>query len=378
MQRRFLLIAVFVILCAAIGGYGYFQFVVKPEMVKGFIAAAPKPPTTVSAEPARAEQWVGRRTAVGTLRAFQGVEVASEVAGVVKSIDFQSGQEVKAGARLVQLDDSTEQADLDSNLAQLHKDERDLQRQRELLTRGNTARSSYDAAVMARATASAQVERARAVIAKKQIRAPFAGRLGIRTIDLGQYLSPGATIVTLQKTDPIYVDFTLPEQAVADVHVGQTVRLRVDAFPGQVYSGKIQSLDAKVNQETRTIMVRGELANPEDKLVPGMFANVEVLVGAPQDMVTVPRTAVTYSLYGDTVYVVRPEAPAAGDGAKPLVVERRFVQLGDTRENRVAIAEGLKPGEQVVTSGQIKLENGMHVVIDNSAAPRPPEQLPTE
>ncbi len=373
MKRRFLLIAVFIVLFAAIGGYGYFQYVVKPEMVKGFIAQAPRPATTVSAEPARVDQWVRRRAAVGTLRAAQGVEVASEVAGVVKSIDFVSGGKVAAGALLIQLDDSTEQADLDSMLAQLHKDEADLRRQQELLGRGNTARSSYDAALMAREQASAQVARERALIAKKKIRAPFAGKLGIRTVDLGQYLSPGATIVTLQNIDPIYVDFSLPEQAVADVHAGQPVDVTVDAYPGEAYHGKVQSVDARVDQQTRTIMVRGEVANADGKLVPGMFANVEVLVGQPRDVVTVPRTAITYSLYGDTIYVVA--KAKAGNG---LTVERRFVHLGDTRDDRVAIAEGLKPGEQVVTSGQIKLENGMHVKIDNTAAPTPPSPLPAE
>ncbi len=389
MKRRILLVLVFVVLCAAIGGYGYFQYVVKPAMIQGFIAKAPHPPTTVSAETAKTEHWVTRRTAVGTFRATQGVDIASEVAGTVSSIDFQSGQTVKAGELLVQLDNSTEQADLASNLAQLHKDQLDLRRQQELLNRGNTAKSSYDAAVMARETASAAVARSRATIAKKQIRAPFDGRVGIRTVDLGQYLSPGATIVTLQKIDPIFVDFTLPEQAVADVRVGQKIEVRVDAYPGTVYHGKVQSIDARINQDTRTIAVRGEMTNPEGKLLPGMFANVEVLVGEPRDVVTLPRTAVTYSLYGDTVYVVTREKPqAAGGGgntpAQPnaggsdLVIERRFVHVGDTRGDRVAIVDGVTAGEEVVSSGQIKLENGMHVRIDNAGAPIPPATLPTE
>jgi membrane fusion protein, multidrug efflux system len=248
-----------------------------------------------------------------------------------------------------------------------------------------TSEANLDTARAKRDTAQAAVKRVEAVIAQKQIVAPFSGRLGIRKVEKGQYVSAGPALTSLQALDPIRVDFPMPEQSIGKLRIGQAISLTVDAFPGQVFKGEIQSLDARVAQDTRTLLVRGILPNKERKLLPGMFANVTVHAGEPTDVITVPRTAVTYSLYGDSVYVVKPapakegqgQAQAQGGGAqaqeaqqKPaepaLIADRRFVKTGAVREDRVAILSGLQVGEQVVTTGQIKLNPGASIRIDNT------------
>ena len=222
-------------------------------------------------------------------------------------------------------------------------------------------------------------------IAQKQIAAPFSGRLGIRRIDIGQYVSPGMPLVTLQQLDPIYVDFQAPEQNFAQLATGQTVDIAVDAFPGQKFTGRIKFLDARVSIDTRNFLVRAEIDNPAKKLLPGMFANVSVAAGQPRTVVTLPRTSVAYSLYGDSIYVLAPAAPPAGGAqAAPaqaqsdqlFSVERRFVRVGETQGDRVAISEGLKPGETVISEGQIKLQPGMRVRIDPKAGLAPMNPLP--
>lgn len=372
MKRTIVFSVVLVILVALIGGFSWFQFVMKPEIIRNAISGMKQPATTVSAEEARSENWTPMLTAIGTFRAISGIDVAPQVSGVVEAIHFDSGEEVEAGAPLVELDDAVDQADLKSGEAQLKKAELDLDRQGELLARGNTPKTIYDAAVAQRDSAAATVERTRAVIAQKNIVAPFAGRLGQRRVDMGQYVSPGTAMVSLQKLDPIYVDFPMPEQEVDVLAVGQTTEISVDAYPDAVFIGKIKSIDAKVSQETRTVLVRAEVDNADKRLLPGMFANVNVLAGAPEDVVTVPRTAVTYSLYGDSIYVV-----TAADG-DATVAERRFVKLGDTRDTRVAVVDGIEAGEQVITSGQIKLQPNARVTVDNSLALQNPAERPKE
>ena len=387
MKRPIILTVVFVLLVVLIGGFGYFQFVIKPEMIKGFIAAGGQPPVTVSTEPAKSETWMPKLPAIGTLRAVQGVEVAPEVGGIVRTINFDSGQLVAEGALLVQLDDTVEQADLRSGQAQLKRAELELSRQQELLRRSNTAKTSFDAALAARDTAAATVDRTRALIAQKAIKAAFAGRLGIRNVDLGQYLSPGAAMVTLQRLTPIYVDFPVPEQSLTMLSIGQQVDVAVDAEPGRHFEGKVESIDAKVNQATRNVLVRARVENLEARLLPGMFANVNVIAGDARQVVTVPRTAVTYSLYGDSIYVVveapAPEGKAAAAGtdkaqSPQLVVDRRFVRVGEARGDRVAILEGVKAGENVVIGGQLKLQPQARVRVDNSQPLTPPAQRPLE
>jgi len=361
-----------VALAALVGGLAYLQLVVRPAMMKNFIVAsfAPKP-TTVAAEAARMETWPPELAAIGTLRAYQGIAVAPQVAGIVTAIHFESGDDVKAGDLLVNIDDSVEQADLANGLAQLQNANVTLARQKTLVVGGNTPQSSVDAAIAARDSAAAAVERTRAVIAQKAIKAPFPGRLGLRNVDLGQYVAVGTSLTTLQRLDPIYIDFPAPEGALKTLAVGQSVKATVDAIPGREFVGAVAAIDARVSAESRNVVARAQFANPDGKLLPGMFADVVVTTGAGAKTLTVPRTAIVYSLYGDNVFVVN-KAPS-GDG---LVVERRFVKVGDTRGERIAIVDGVKEGEQMVTAGQIKLQSGAPVTIDPTGALPPPAETP--
>jgi membrane fusion protein, multidrug efflux system len=391
MKRRFFITGVVILLL--LGGLGYFQFVFKPQMIRTFLSQMKPPPVTVTAEPARVERWIERLASIGTLIASQGVEVTSQVAGIVTEVLIDSGKEVPLGTKLVQLDSSVELADLDNAVAVQREAELAYERQADLMQKRVTSEANLDTARAKREVAGAAVKRIQAVIAQKAIASPFAGRLGIRKVEKGQYVSAGMALVSLQALDPIRADFPMPEQYVGKLKVGQPIELTVDAFPGQVFKGEIQSLDARVAQDTRTLLVRGLLPNPDRRLLPGMFANVTVLVGDPRAVVTVPRTAVTYSLYGDSVYVVKrapagdaapsavgsAAAAAPGQPAAPaLVVERRFVRTGQVRDDRVAVTFGLEAGEDVVTTGQLKLNPGASVLIDNSQKPKPAENRPKQ
>ena len=355
------------ILTLLIGALAVFQLLVKPAMIKSFLAKAVPPPATISSEVARGENWVPKLGSVGSLTAFQGIDVTAQLSGVVSEISFESGQDVKTGAKLVILDSAVEQADLANNRAALRQTELDLSRQNDLSKRAYASEATQQAAQAKRDSAAAAVQRASALITQKTIVAPFDGRLGIRKVELGQYIAPGTAMVTLQALDPIRVDFPVPEQELARLKVGQAVEVRVDAFPGQTFNGAIQSLDARVNLDTRSLLVRAQLRNPDKKLLPGMFANVSVLQDAATARVTVPRTAITYSLFGDSVFVIKPEPNAPAGQVPGSIVDRRFVRVGEVREDRVALSEGVSVGDQVVTSGQLKLQNGARVKVDNSA-----------
>jgi len=371
-RRPVVFLLVLVVIVAVVGGLSYFQFVLKPTIVKNAISAAFAPkPTAVAVEEAKVEQWPPQLSAIGTLRAFQGIVVAPQVAGVVSAIHFQSGDDVAAEAPLVNLDTSVEEADLANGRAQLKNANVTLDRARALIANGNTPQSTVDAALAARDSAAAAVDRTQAVIAQKTLKAPFAGRLGLRNVDLGQYVGAGASLTTLQQLDPIYVDFSAPEGALATLAVGQRTTLAVDAQPGRAFTGKVTAIDARVSAESRNVTVRAQFDNADHKLLPGMFADVTVNTGAPADVLAVPRTAIVYGLYGDNAFVVVP-APS-GDG---LVVDRRLIRLGATRGERIAIAEGLKAGDKVVIAGQIKLQPKSPVVIDQGGALPPPAETP--
>jgi membrane fusion protein (multidrug efflux system) len=241
--------------------------------------------------------------------------MTSQVAGIVTEVYLESGAEAERNASLVQLDVAVEQADLASSKATLAEAEVAYQRQEDLIAKRVTSEANLDTARAKRDTATAAVNKIEAVIAQKTIKAPISGRLGIRKVERGQYVSPGMVLVTLQALDPIRVDFPMPEQLIGKLRVGQQIRITVDAFPGEIFQGDIESLDARVAQDTRTLLVRGSLPNGQRKLLPGMFANVTVLAGDPKTVITVPRTAITYSLYGNSVYAVK-EQPAADGKAK--------------------------------------------------------------
>ena len=383
MTRRLIITGIVVV--TLLGALGAWQFAVKPMLVKSFLSQMVPPPATVTAEKATAEQWIEQLTSIGTLIASQGVDIASQVAGVVTETPVESSMDVELGSKLVQLDIAVELADLASAKATLEEAEVAHTRQVDLMQKKVTSEANLDTARAKRDTAAASVKRIEAVIAQKGIVAPFTGRVGIRKVEKGQYVAPGMALISLQSLDPIRVDFPMPEQTIGKLRAGQTIQLTVDAYPGQVFRGEIQYLDARVAQETRTLLVRGLLRNSERKLLPGMFANVTVLAGEPREVVTVPRTAVTFSLYGDSVYVAKP-APAqqgeaqaaAADAAPPLVVERRFVRTGEMREDRVAIASGVAAGELVVTTGQLKLNPGASIHIDNSQPLLRPEPRPKQ
>ena len=387
MRRALAFVLVFVLLAALTGGLSYFQFVMKPAMIKAFISKAPHPPATVAVVEAKSELWPTQIHSIGTFTAVRSVNIASQVAGVISALHFVSGKYVAKGQPLINLDDSVEEADLQSNQAAFKNAELALVRQNKLLPGGSIAQSTLDQAQAARDQAASAVQKSQALIAQKALSAPFAGRLGLRTVSVGQYVSPGATLVTLQQLDPIFVDFPVPEQSFSLLKVGERVNVAVDAYPHQAFSGKLSAIDALVSADTRSIMVRAEIKNDKMQLRPGMFANVTVFAGKPRHLVTLPQTAIAYSLYGDSAYVVKPAPAPAGAAAaqaatpsnQTFKVEARTVRVGDTRKNQVAILSGLSPGDRVVSEGQIKLLPGALVKIDNkSALPSALKPLPKE
>jgi membrane fusion protein (multidrug efflux system) len=387
MRLRFIVTGILAALF--VGALAWFNFLFKPNLIKTIISSQVPPPATVTSEPARKEMWIEQLSSIGTLISSHGVDVTSQVAGIVTEVHAASGSEVERGAPLVQLDIAVEQADLASARAVLAEAEMAFRRQAELIEKRVTSEANLDTARAKRDTAQAAVSKIEAVIAQKSIKAPVTGRLGIRKVERGQYVSPGMTLVTVQALDPIRADFPMPEQAIGKLRVGQQVEIAVDAHPGAVFKGVIESLDAKVAQDTRTLLVRAQLPNKQRKLLPGMFANVTVLVGAPRAVVTVPRTAVTYSLYGDSLYVVKAadkqdegtmgEANAApAGGERKLVAERRYVKTGQARDDRVSILSGIAAGEEVVTTGQLKLNPGAPIRLDNAQPLVRPEERPKQ
>lgn len=371
-MRAVVLIIVAGVLAALIGGFSYFQFVVKPEMIKGFITGAEQPPVTVSALPAQAETWSARLPAIGTLTPVKGADISPESGGVVQEIFFESGQDIKAGAPVITINDDVEQAELKSAQAELRGVQLAMERKKALSERGNASKAAYDDALAARDTALANIARVKAVIEKKKIPAPFDGKLGIRQVNIGQYVSPGTKLVTLQQLDPIYADFYLPEQYLGLVHTGLEIESTVDAFAGQSFKGVIESINPSINPDTRNVQVRAILQNPEFKLLPGMFANIQVSSGVDRTVVTVPRTAITYSLYGDSLYVVE-----KGEG-DVSTAKRRVVKVGESQGDRVSILDGIKEGDTVIVNGQIKLYDGAKVVVDNSKPMESPTDRPKQ
>lgn len=352
------------------GAIAFYAFEFKPKMLAEVIMGAPVPPETVSAEPARTDTWQPQIAGIGTLTAFQGIDITPEVGGVVKEINFESGEDVPAGKLLVKLETATEEADMRSIAAELANTETELARRQKLAEKGVVAVTELDSLKTRKRVLEATLDRRRAEVAQKFIYAPWEGRAGLKDIALGSYLAPGQKIVWLQKIDPIFADFTVTETDYGRIFEGQKVTVSFNAYPDETFTGKIVTTDARVSDTNRMITVRAEIANPDKKLVPGMYASVLVDTGDPQEVVTVPQTAVTFSLYGDNVFVVNTVKAKDKDGkeVEERVIERRFVKTGPVRAGRVAIESGLKPGDQVVTAGQNKIDQGSKVVIDNSIA----------
>lgn len=388
-KRMLIMIGAVIVLIAALAGGKYLQ-------IRKLIASIPKPqPQTVSTIEVQAQPWQSQLKSVGTLSPVRGADLASEVAGLVRSVHFKSGQDVSAGALLVQLSADSDAAQLQALQAAADQAETALKRDQAQLAVRAVSQAQVDADTSNLKAARAQVAQQAANVAKKAIRAPFAGRLGITALQPGQYVNAGATLVTLQTLDPIHVDFSLPQQQLAGLAVGQAVTLVVDAFAGQSFAGTINAINPKVDPATRTVQVQATVANPRRDLLPGMFAEVRVNLGNAQPQLTLPQTAITYNPYGSTVFVVEkasavqaraaasaasaasgamaaatPPAPAASAAnGEQLVAQQVFVETGPTRGDQVAITKGLTAGQQVVTSGQIKLKNGTPVVVDNRVQP---------
>ncbi len=348
------------------GIFGFQAF--KAHMVKKFMSSRGMPPQTVSTIKAHMQTWQQQLEAVGSLQAVRGADLAPEVSGLVVKIHFKSGQEVKAGALLVELDARSDLARLQALKATAELAGKTCRRDRRQFQAHAVSRATLDADLAHLKSAKARVAEQQALLAQKFIRAPFAGRLGIRAVNLGQYLDPGAKIVTLQALDPIFVDFYLPQRLISHVALGQPVTVRVDAFTGKTFAGKISAINSKVDQDTRNIRVRATIRNPNHLLLPGMFATTTIEVGQPQPRVTLPQTAISYNPYGNIVYLVKQKGKGR-NGRPGLVAEQKFVTTGATRGDQVAILKGVQPGDVVVTSGQIKLHNGTPVLINNSIEP---------
>ncbi len=326
---------------------------------------APKPAINVEAEVARRMDWQSRLPAIGTLKASQGIDLSVEIAGTISDVQFQSGEKVSKGQAIVLLDSEVEQASLASAEADLNLSRLEFQRARSLLDRQAISRSEYDRLNAQSQKAEASVAQLRASLAKKRVLAPFYGTIGIRQVDVGDYIAAGTPIATLQDLSTLYVDFFLAEQHVPLLALGQKVQLRVAAYPDERFEGVISALNPKVETTTRNVQVRAELANPDGRLLPGMFADLQVLLPTENAQVVVPETAITYTLYGNSVLLVTEGTPPEGVSRDEpyLVVERRFVTTGERRDGLVVVLDGLEGGEQVITAGQLKLDSGTHVAI---------------
>ncbi len=326
------------------------------------------PPETVTADSVHRANWPNTISATGSLVAVQGVTVSAELGGKIVEIAFESGDRVKAGDLLLRIDVSAEEAQLRSAEAAAKLAKINLVRNRDLRANKTVSQADLDTAEANYKQATAQVDNVRAAIAKKTLRAPFAGQLGLRQVNLGQIVEQGTPIVTLQTIDPIYADFSLPQQRFSLLSPGTEVRVTTDAAPEHAFPGKIIAVNPEIDQLTRSVRVRATLTNQGEQLRPGMFANVEVLLPSEQEVLAIPATAVLYAPYGDTVFVID-EHVDEPSGEKQLILRQQVVRLGESRGDFVAVTEGLREGEQVVTSGVFKLRPKMAVVIDNTLAP---------
>jgi membrane fusion protein, multidrug efflux system len=370
---RWRLIIVLGAAAVLLGALGFFNLVLKPQFIAKFKAENAPKNQTVSTTVAGFSDWQPEITAVGSMRAFRGVVVTTELAGLVRAVNFKSGDEAKNGAVLVELN-------ADSDIAQLHA----LQAAADLSqTTYNRDKVQLDAQAISQAVLDsdaadlknrrAQAESQAALVAKKTLRAPFAGQLGVTTLNPGQYLNPGDKVVTLQAIDPILVDFRIPQMQLARITKGQTLHVTTDAFPGEVFEGKVTAIDPLVDSATRNFQVEASVNNTSRRLLPGMFAQVAVQSGDKKRYLTLPQTAITYNPYGATVFL----ANKSSDGK--LTAQQVFVTVNATRGDQAAIVSGIKEGDTVVTSGQLKLKNGTVLLVDNSVSPKDdPHPTPQE
>jgi membrane fusion protein (multidrug efflux system) len=358
--------ALLLLIAVIMGGIIGFKFFIKGIISKSMAAQA-STAQVVSTTLATSQDWQIQDSAVGSTRAVHGVDVTTELAGLVRDINFKSGDEVKKGAVLVQLN-------ADADIATLHSLQAAAELSKVVLNRDKQQRA-VDAIAQAQVDNDdadlkgklAQVASQQATIDKKTIRAPFAGKLGITLVNPGQYINPGDKIVTLQSIDPIYLDFTLPQQSLSSLAVGQTVSMTTDSYPGVSFEGKLTAIDPKIDTNTRNLSIEATIPNPKRQLFPGMFGHVAIANGGSRKYVTLPQTAITFNAYGSTVFVAN--QTKGKDGKDGLTAQQVFVTTGPTRGDQVAILKGVKDGDQVVTTGQLKLFNGAPITVNNSIPP---------
>jgi len=362
MKRMLIMLAIAALVIAAIGAW-------KAMQIRAAIAQYAKfapPPTAVTTTVAVRERWQPVLSAVGSLRAVNGVTVSTDLAGIISQISFQSGTTVKKGDLLVKLDSRQEEAQLRS--AEAHRDlaKLSLERQRSLVADGAVSRSDYDTAESEFRQATAAVDDARAMIDRKTIVAPFDGMVGIRQVDLGQYLNVGAPIVALQSLDPIYVEFALPQQDLEQIAAGKALRITAAGLSAEKFDGQITAIDSRLDDATRNLTVQGTIRNPLGRLRPGMFVNVEVLL-PEQSAIFIPASSISYAPYGDSVFVVKDKH--GPDGSAGREVRQQFVKLGPARGDQVTVVSGVKEGDEVVSSGAFKLRGGAAVQVNNKVQP---------
>lgn len=360
-KRMFLMLGLVVLL---IGGLGFTKYLQIQAAMKMVMTPPPEAVTTVVAKQAT---WPANLSVIGTMAAVQGVTVSADLPGTVDKIEFESGKWVKAGDVLVELDTRQERAQLAAAEAQRDLAEINFNRTQELVKQGVSAKQEFDNVNAQKNSTAANVGEIKATIARKTIRAPFSGLLGIRQVNLGQYLSAGQAIVSLQSLDPIYANFDVPQQLAPKMHVGNTIRVSSNDAGGAHFSGKITAADSVINESTRNIQMQATLANPGGKLRPGMFVEVAVGTGAPRQVIALPTSAINYAPYGDTVYIVGDMKDPSGKTYRG--VRQQVVRIEGTQGDQVAVVEGVQPGDEVVTSGVFKLRNGAAVQVNNKVQP---------
>ncbi len=372
-KRLVIALVLVIIVCGGIIGFNIFR----DHAIKQFFANMPKPALTVSTTVAEPVTWKPEIPAIGTLSAASGVDLTVETTGVVKKIAFTANEHVETGQLLVQMDDAVQRANLEAEKAQAALDQQNLERAQELQRRQVGPQSNVQQAQAAASASQAQVASLQAVLDQKRLNAPFNGTIGIPQIDLGQYLTPGTTVATLQDLDTMRADFTVPEQQLPDLKIDQNIRLGL-TDDDLKFEGKIIGIDPKVDPATRLVSVRAEISNPNGQLTPGQFAQIRIELPAEKDVLALPETVLTSSLYGDFVYTVVPAdkdgKPGGGkvdpkDKDQKLVVKQIFVKLGRRSNGRVEITQGVKPGDVVVNAGENRLTNGATVTIDNTVDP---------
>jgi membrane fusion protein (multidrug efflux system) len=346
-------------------------------IMKQIASFKPPPPPVVSAAPVQAEEWRNEIDTVGSLRAWRGADLSTEAAGLARSIKFQSGQNVAAGQVLVEINADSERAQLQSLQAAADLARIVLARDRDQLAASAVSQATIDADESDLKNKTALVEQQKALVEKKLIRAPFAGRTGITTVNPGQYLNTGDKIVTLQSIDTIYADFNVPQRELSRLSLGAEVSVSVDAWPQRGFAGKVTAINAAVDTGTRNVQVEATIRNPKHELLPGMFAKVGLLVGTRTKYLTIPSAAVAFNPYGATIFVL--EKGKSDKGEETLTAKQVFITTGPTRGDQVAVLKGLEAGDMVVTSGQLKLKNGSPVQVDNKVVPlNDPNPTPQE